>query len=295
MENNSFTLFLMSKKGLSALKKLIEEGLSTMIDKVIISHDNNMLNDYYNEIIEECKKANISNFDKADDYSINSKYCVAISWRWMIKVGQETTLIVFHDSLLPRYRGFSPLVNMLINKEPYIGVTALYANDEYDKGDIVEQKKIRVDYPIKIADAIDLITPLYSDILCDILRKAQNGCKFISHKQDEASSSYSLWRNEDDYRISWSQSSEEILQFIYSVGYPYKGASSLLDGKLVRIHDCELYHDVRIENRTPGKVIFVEGLYPVVVCGKGLIKLTKVSDSNDDSILPLKKFRSCFL
>jgi methionyl-tRNA formyltransferase len=55
---------------------------------------------------------------------ICSDFNIAISWRWMLKV---SNLIVIHDSLLPKYRGFSPLVNMLINGEDTLGVTVLFA------------------------------------------------------------------------------------------------------------------------------------------------------------------------
>ena len=42
------------------------------------------------------------------------------------------------------------MVNMLINKETFIGVSALYATNEYDKGEIIAQRKTKVNYPIKI-------------------------------------------------------------------------------------------------------------------------------------------------
>ena len=45
----------------------------------------------------------------------------------MIKNSEN--LIVFHDSLLPKYRGFAPLVSQLINGEEYLGVTAIFTND----------------------------------------------------------------------------------------------------------------------------------------------------------------------
>ena len=79
---------------------------------------------------------------------------MAVSWRWMIK-HPKNKLIVFHDSILPKYRGFAPLVNMLINGEKEIGVSAIFGADEYDSEIISE--KTTISYPIKIQKPFRLI------------------------------------------------------------------------------------------------------------------------------------------
>jgi methionyl-tRNA formyltransferase len=63
---------------------------------------------------------------------------MAVSWRWLIDHPAEQ-LIVFHDSLLPRYRGFEPLVTSLVNGETRIGVAALFGASEFDTGDVIVQ------------------------------------------------------------------------------------------------------------------------------------------------------------
>ena len=40
--------------------------------------------------------------------------------------------------------------------------------------------------------------------------------------------------------------------------------------------DSEIYEDLEIVNREPGKIIFYDNNSPVVVCGKGLLKITKL-------------------
>ena len=86
-------------------------------------------------------------------------YQLAIGWRWLIS-GTEN-LIVLHDSLLPKYRGFAPLVNSLINGEQEIGVTAIWAGPEFDAGEIIFQEKAGICYPIKIQEAIEIVSGLY--------------------------------------------------------------------------------------------------------------------------------------
>lgn len=183
---------------------------------------------------------------------------------------------------------------MLINKEPYIGVSSLFASNEYDKGNIIAQRKVAVKYPIKISDAIDLELPLFSEILMEIFEKIKNNQPIQATPQNELEASYSLWRDEEDYHINWDSTSEDIQQFVYSVGYPFKGAYTLLDGEVLRIMDCEPFNDVYVENRTSGKMIFLDNGCPVVVCGKGLLKLTDIRNDEGKSLLPLKKFRNRF-
>jgi methionyl-tRNA formyltransferase len=80
-----------------------------------------------------------------------------------------------------------------------------------------------------------------------------------------------------------------------AVGHPYRGASALVDGRLVRIVEARERADVRVENRVPGKVIFMEQGRPVVVCGEGLLKVeSMVDDATGASLLPLGKFRLRF-
>ena len=57
-------------------------------------------------------------FDENEDIIM-----IAAGWRWLLPSTEK--LIVLHDSLLPRYRGFNPLVSQLIDKEERLGVTAV--------------------------------------------------------------------------------------------------------------------------------------------------------------------------
>lgn len=284
----------MSEKGFSVLQSLIDNHYESMIECVVQAKDNNVQNDFYQEIHSLCIENKIPVFDKKEKPSIQSPYCIAISWRWIIPISETNKLIVLHDSLLPKYRGFAPLVNMLINSEERVGVTALFANKEFDRGDIIAQRSAKVQYPIRIQDAIELISPLYAQTVVDIFSQLSAGQSLASKSQNEQEASYSLWRDEEDYHIDWSDEASSIQQMIFSVGYPYKGAYSLVEGEKLRIIDCETVEDVVIENRTPGKILFMEEGKPVVVCGKGLLRLTQVTNDEGVNMLPLQKFRLRF-
>lgn len=52
--------------------------------------------------------------------------------------------INFHPSLLPKYRGPTPVNWAIINGETETGVTAHYMEEEFDKGDIIFQRKLAI-------------------------------------------------------------------------------------------------------------------------------------------------------
>lgn len=288
------TLYLMSEKGFETLKCLTENNFAATIESVIGSRDGNVQQDFYDEIKALCSSHGIKHFDRKDGYRPASEYSLAVSWRWLIPESNGS-LIVLHDSLLPKYRGFAPLVNMLLNREKTIGVTALFATEDYDSGDVIYQSATEICHPITIEDAIKTITGNYRECALFIFEKIKNGEALPRKKQDETQATYSLWRDEEDYRISWEDSAEEILNHIYALGHPYKGASAFIGDAKIRIFAAELSEDLKIESRDVGKVIFIKEQCPVVVCGSGLLKLTDIcSDNTGESILPLKNFRTRF-
>ena len=88
--------------------------------------------------------------------------------------------------------------------------------------------------------------------------------------------------------------SATIRRFVDALGWPYQGASTLLNGQLHRVLAAEPKPDVQIENRMLGKVLFVRAGQPVVVCCTGLLHLTALRTSAGGEALPLARFRSRF-
>ena len=182
--HNRITLFLMTRKGYEVLKVLAENYLD-LVEAVISARDPNMQKDYYDEIKEFCEYNNILFYDFKTDYQIKTDFAFAISWRWIINL-PSTQLIVFHDSLLPKYRGFNPLVTALINGDTEIGVTALLATNEYDRGEILGQISTIISYPIKIQDAINAIINNYQELALKIALLIRDDSPFNTVTQNDA-------------------------------------------------------------------------------------------------------------
>jgi methionyl-tRNA formyltransferase len=275
---NQFRLFLVGRKGLDVLKAVAKIYGANSISEVVGARDKGSFDDCFDEIRLFCLDSRIVHQERINYIGVerSSVFSLAVGWRWIIP--DVDNLIVLHDSLLPKYRGFAPLVNMLVNGESKIGVTALFASAEYDRGDIIAQASLDVQYPIKISTAIAEVSKLYSQLVIDIFGKVLAGSTLISQPQNEADATYSLWLNEEDYRIHWNWSAQKIKRFVDAVGFPYGRAETILNGNVIKVDDVELVDDVEIEDRERhlGKVIFMQAGQPVIVCRSGLIKLTKI-------------------
>lgn len=203
-------------------------------------------------------------------------------WQFLIEQPGDN-LVVFHDSLLPKYRGFSPTVTALINGEPRIGVTALKPCAEVDAGDIYAQKSLDIQYPIKINDVYALLTNLYAEIALELIQKFR--CqRLITESQNEVEATYSIWRNADDYFIDWWWDAEKIKRFVDAVGYPYEGARTLYQNREIYIDNVEVIQDIFFAERHPGKFWSLQGGYPQVVCGAGMIQLLAAREKDGSPV-----------
>ncbi len=294
MSERKVTLYLMSEKGFHCLKALIEQNFLPIIASVVSARDRGLEKDYFDEIKELAVANGLLFLEKGEISKVTSSYSVAVSWRWLIKE-DSSRLIVLHDSILPKYRGFAPLVNSLINGETDIGVTAVFALGLYDAGPIIFQKKKAIKYPIKIQKAIELIAVCYTELILRIFYQISRGVVLNAIPQNDEDATYSLWREEEDYKIDWTQDAFKIQNFVNAVGFPYRGASTMVMGKKARVLDVEPLPDMTIVNRDCGKTLFKDGPHPIVVCGEGLLKINQmIDDETKESLLPLNKFRVRF-
>ncbi len=283
----------MSERGLTVLRALIDTIGADAIAAVVTQEDPGVKRDFGCEIVSTADSVGIRILRRSEPLPPHS-FSVAAGWRFMIH--NEPRLVVLHDSLLPQYRGFAPLVSALINGEPDIGVTALWASEQYDSGPIIEQLAVPVTYPLAIQEAIEAVIPLYRRLAVAVTRRLLAGDHVSGSEQDESRATYSIWRDEEDYLIDWSRHAAYVARFIDAVGPPYNGACSYIARRKVRILRAEIERaEYVFELRHPGKVFSISDGIPTVICGDGLIRLLALSDAaTGDSLLPWTRLRARF-
>lgn len=220
-----------------------------------------------------------------------------VGWRFLVpeRVLQALPerVIVAHDSLLPRYRGFAPLPTALINGDAEVGVSVFLAERDVDTGPIVYQGRVAVQPDDRIADLIERIAPLYVQGMVHVVGALVEDC-LESRPQDHAAATHSLWRDDGDYFVDWREPAERIERTIRALGPPYAGARARLGERVVVLDTAAVEEDLVFEHRQPGKVWRLsEAGEPVVVCGTGMLRLTRVIEGGRE-LLPMKRLRVRF-
>ncbi len=143
-----------------------------------------------------------------------------------------------HPSLLPKYRGAAPIQWALINGEPQTGITIQYINEKLDSGDIILQKKIRLDDDMSAEDLLNIVMPSGSELLSEALDLIASG-RANPVKQEEASATYCGKINRETARIDWEKSSGEIHNLVRGLD-PKPAAWTEFKEKTVKIFKTKL-------------------------------------------------------
>jgi methionyl-tRNA formyltransferase len=219
-----------------------------------------------------------------------------VSWRYMIPASvyrlPRLGTYVFHDSLLPEYRGFSPTVWAIINGEDHTGVTLFRIADGVDEGDIVDQERLPIDSHETIATVLDRVTQVYLGLLERNLDRLLSA-NIILVPQDNNRATYTCKRVPEDNLIDWTLSTERIYNLIRAVTFPYPGAYTYVDGREMRIWSArELRDSKAYVGRVPGRIVEVcPGEGSVVLTGDGSILLEKVQIRGEEIVTAAEVLR----
>lgn len=193
---------------------------------------------------------------------------VATNWRTWIPpqifaLPRRGTLNV-HDSLLPAYAGFAPLIWALINGEPQVGVTAHMMNEQLDAGDIVLQRAVAVGPTDTATDLFHRTLALFGPITVDSLAMVAAG-RTDWAEQDRSKASFFHKRSIEDSHIDWSWPAEDIERLVRAQSDPYPNAFTVHRGQRVRVLSAAVSQGRY--GGTPGRVFIREGDGVVIVAG----------------------------
>jgi methionyl-tRNA formyltransferase len=212
----------------------------------------------------------------------------AVNWRYMIPstLYRRARLgaFVFHDSLLPEYRGFSPTVWAMVNGEKQTGATLIHMAEGVDTGDIVDQQPVIIGKDETIATVLDRVTQTYLKLLDRNLPRLIAGTSPAT-PQDHARATYTCKRHPSDNEIDWTRPAGDIHNLIRAVTVPYPGAFTYHGGRLLRIWSAQLMPSPRqYVGAIPGRVIEVQpGKGSVVLTGQGELLLESIQYDQGES------------
>jgi methionyl-tRNA formyltransferase len=199
---------------------------------------------------------------------ISPDICFVVGWYRIIdkKTLQSVPngFLGIHHSLLPKYRGGSPLVWAMVNGDKIVGTTMFSFAEGMDDGDIWAQEKVEIGQHDYISDVVVRLEEKAVSILKDKYIAILEG-RIRPVPQEHEKATYCAQRTPEDGLIDWEKSAAEIYNFIRAQSEPYPGAFTFFnDGKLIiwRAHP-----DDRIYYGTPGQVAGRSGESVYVICG----------------------------
>lgn len=95
--------------------------------------------------------------------------------------------INLHASILPQYRGASPIQQALLNGDKETGVTAMLMDVGLDTGDILKISKIEIPQNMMVEELFEALTHIAADLTLDVLKNFKN---YKPVKQDDAASTH---------------------------------------------------------------------------------------------------------
>lgn len=115
--------------------------------------------------------------------------------------------INLHFSLLPRYRGASPVQWSLLNGDRETGVTIFELNEKMDEGNILAQKTIEI-YPSDDTPSLESrLAYEGAELLSETIKKI---AEIRPQKQNSALATYAPKIKKEDGRIDWSKNAFHI-------------------------------------------------------------------------------------
>jgi methionyl-tRNA formyltransferase len=192
---------------------------------------------------------------------------VANNWRtWLppevFELPRHGTLNI-HDSLLPAYAGFSPIIWALLNDEPAVGVTAHMMDGELDAGGIVLQQSVEVGPQDTATDLFHRTVDLIAPLTAEAIKLIEQG--FTPQPQDRSKASFFHKRAKRDSLIDWNWTPEYIERMVRAQSDPYPNAFTYHRGQELRIVKASV--STGHYGGTPGRIFYREGDGVVIVAG----------------------------
>lgn len=139
-----------------------------------------------------------------------------------------------HASLLPKYRGASPIQWCIVCGEKETGVTAMKMDEGMDTGDILKTVKTQIGAEETAEELFDRLSVITAELLVNTIDDLENG-NITPQKQDEEKASYAPIIKKEMALLDFENKTAEEIHNAVRGYYSWPCAYFLLEGKRVKI------------------------------------------------------------
>ena len=178
-----------------------------------------------------------------------------------------------HGSLLPEYRGASPVQRALWDGRAFTGVTTLFMDEGVDTGEMILQRWLAIE-PADHAGALAAkLAGLGAPLLAESLLLAAAG-KAPRRPQARADGSYARKLRKEDGVVDWGADAVTVWNRQRAVT-PWPGATTAFEGRRVLVTSAWPHHRLVVPE-PPGTLLAVTGEGVMVACAPGVLLVTRV-------------------
>ena len=175
---------------------------------------------------------------------------------------------------MPNYRGSAPINWAIINNENFTGVTTFFIDDKIDTGDILLQKKIKVDKKINAGELHDKLKVIGARTVKKTIEEILNNS--LKQKKQEHDKNYktAYKLDKENIKIDWNQNCLEIYNKIRGLS-PFPGSRASLindNGDVKRVIFYESEYVIEDHNFENGQIT-KEKDFINITCNDGFIKI----------------------
>ena len=181
-----------------------------------------------------------------------------------------------HFSLLPRWRGASPIQRAIAAGDTSTGVTVFKIEEGLDTGPIYVQREYVMRGNEQTAELLDLLSHEATTSLIESLQMIEDGVE--PTPQSESGVTLAPKITKEEGRIDWHFTNEEIERQIRALS-PWPSAWSLFSGQRIAIISAKLSSfDLR-----PGEILSADGIH--VGCGKDSLQIVEIKPEGKRTML----------
>ncbi|TCK04579.1 methionyl-tRNA formyltransferase [Phorcysia thermohydrogeniphila] len=174
-----------------------------------------------------------------------------------------------HASLLPEYRGASPIQSVLLDGKEETGVTIMKISPELDAGDIISQRKVKIEKSDNAQTLHDKLAKVGAELLVETIPDYVSG-KITPVPQDHSKATYCKPIKKEMGRIDWTLPAERIFNMVRAFT-PWPSAYAEFKGRRVKITEAE---PVNLQGK-PGEVVKADKEL-VVATGEGALRIKRI-------------------
>jgi len=179
-----------------------------------------------------------------------------------------------HPSLLPVYRGPSPVQAAILNQDRFTGVSIMLLDQKVDHGPILAQEKIEI-LPTDNNEILHRrLAEAGTKLLVKILPEHLAG-KIKPQPQDDSKATFTEIIKRSDGQVNWSKPASEI-EAQFRAYFPWPGVFSLWGEKRLKIANLSVLEDQINDDLAAGTVFLTQNKALAVKCGQGAVELKSV-------------------